>query len=138
MPMPYSYRHASEEWSALLKNLREETLIASENVLYTCIQAVLISFRARLSVQQALDFADLLPAVLRAVFVSDWQVAWPLPWSGREEIRAEMRALRPDHNFCPPELLEHLLRAIPATTRQMDLERVLDRIGPEARAFWRL
>ena len=135
--MPYTYRHASQEWRAYLAGLRDATLIASDNVLYTGTEAVLHAFRARLPAAQALAFADLLPCVLRAIFVANWDIAAaPRPWPDREALRAEMLALRRDHNFCPPDLLEDLLRAIPATMRAPDLDRVLDRIGAEARRFW--
>lgn len=137
MPMPYTYRHASEEWRAWLAGLRDETTIPSDNVLYTGTEAVLHAFRARLSPPDALAFADLLPTVLRAIFVAGWDItAPPRPWPDRETLRAEMLALRRDHNFCPPDLLEALLRAIPATIRAPDLDRLLTRLPPEARAFW--
>lgn len=135
--MPYTYRHASEEWRDYLASLRETTLIASDNVLYTGTEAVLKSFRARLIPSQALAFANLLPTVLRAIFVSGWDInAAPQPWPDRATQRDEMLALRRDHNFCPPDLLEPLLAAIAATTRGPDLDRVLTRIGPEAADFW--
>lgn len=137
MPMPYTYRHASEEFRAMLAELRDETQIASDNVLYTAIQAVLTGFRDRLRPEQAMAFADLLPAVLRAIFVQGWDIAAPpRPWPTRETLRQEMLALRQDHNFCPPEMLEPVLRAITGTIRRPDLDRVLTRIGPRAQAFW--
>lgn len=137
MPMPYAYRHASEEFRAYLAALRDETLIQSDNVIYTGTQAVLAAFRARLTPRQALAFADLLPAVLRAIFVSAWDIDAPRQdWPDRDGLRAEMMALRQDHNFCPPDLLEPLLAAIAATMRKPDLARVLEQIGPEAVRFW--
>lgn len=134
--MPFTYRHATDEWRGFLKDLRDETLIISDNVLYTGTQAVLHAFRARICVQDALDFANLLPAILRAIFVADWQIAPPRPWPTRDDLRSEMLDLRRDHNFCPPDLLEVLLRAIPATTRRMEFDRLMIRIGPEAGDFW--
>ena len=139
MPMPFTYRHATDEFRDFLAKLRQETLIASDNVLYTGTEAVLHSFRARLTVQQAVDFANLLPAVLRAIFVQDWNTAKARqPWPDRQTLRAEMLALRRDHNVCPQGLLEALLTAIPATMRRLDLDRLLESIGPEATDFWRV
>lgn len=137
MPMPYTYRHASEEFRAYLKDLRKRTLIDSDNVLYTGTDAVLTGFRARLTVAQALRFADELPSVLRAIFVWRWNPEAPgLPWPDRETLRDEMVSLRRDHNFCPPELLEEILMAVPRTMRPPDFARALAMIGPEAEAFW--
>ncbi|MFD1882483.1 DUF2267 domain-containing protein [Paracoccus pacificus] len=137
MPMPYTYRHASAEFRAYLQDLREATLIESDNVLYTGTEAVLTSFRARLTVAEGLRFADELPAVLRAIFVWRWDgAAAPLPWPDRETLRAEMLALRRHHNFCPPSLLEELLAAIPPTMRAPDFQRAVERIGPQAVGFW--
>lgn len=137
MPMPYTYRHASEEWRAWLSGLRADTMVPSDNTLYTATEAVLKSFRARLTPQQALAFADLLPTVLRAIFVSGWDIDAPLQdWPDREKLRREMLAWRRHHNVSPPDLLDHLLAAIPASMRALDLDRVLNGIGPQAKAFW--
>ena len=63
-----------------------------------------------------LRLGDELPSVLRAILVWRWDLAAPrLPWGEREAVRAEMLALRADHNFCPPSLLEDVLTGIRAT-----------------------
>lgn len=137
MPMPFAYRHATDEFRAYLAALREQTLIESDNVIYTATDAVFRSFRARVTAAQALHFADELPAVLRAIFVWRWDIGAPtLPWADRDTIRAEMTGLRRDHNFCPPEILEDVLAAVRRACRERDIDRVLSEIGPEAVAFW--
>lgn len=72
MPMPYTYRHASAEFAAFLADAREALGLESDNATYTAVDAVFQVFRTRLSVEQALAFADLLPCVLRAIFVWRW------------------------------------------------------------------
>lgn len=137
MPLPFTYRHATDEFRAYLAAMRTRTLIASDNVIYTGTEAVFRSFRARVTPQQGLRLADELPCVLRAIFVWRWDIgAPPLPWADRETIRAEMLALRRDHNFCPPRMLEDILAGVRATVRARDFDRVLARIGPEATVFW--
>ncbi|MBA4490800.1 DUF2267 domain-containing protein [Paracoccus sp. S1E-3] len=137
MPMPFTYRHASEEWRRYLKNLRERTLIDSDNVLYTATEGLFRAFRARVPPDQVLAFGDELPAVLRAILVWRWDIAAPLrPWCPRAGIDAEIRALRPDHNFAPAGIIDDLVWAIRQETRQIDLDRVLMRMGPEAQALW--
>ena len=61
MPMPYTYRHASAEFAAFLADAREALGLESDNATYTAVDAVFQVFRTRLSVEQALAFADLLP-----------------------------------------------------------------------------
>lgn len=137
MPMPFTYRHATDEFRAYLRDMRERSLIASDNVIYTGTEAVFRSFRARAEPQDVLRLGDELPSVLRAILVWRWDLAAPrLPWDDREAVRAEMLALRADHNFCPPSLLEDLLTGIRATVRARDFDRVLEGIGPQAVAFW--
>ncbi|WP_246831317.1 DUF2267 domain-containing protein [Pseudotabrizicola formosa] len=77
--MPWTYRHATREWQAFLADVRAEMGLVSDNMAFTAVEGVLRAFRDRLTVQEALDFAQVLPSVLRAIFVAQWQVAPPLP-----------------------------------------------------------
>ena len=79
MPMPWTYRQATREWQAFLADAREAMDLTTDNVTYTAVQGVLQAFRRRLTPQQAVDFAQILPAVLRALFVADWTLADPQP-----------------------------------------------------------
>ena len=64
------------------------------------VQGVLYAFRARLDLKEAVRFAGELPAVLRAIFVADWDTDEPVrPFVDRDTLTAEVRALRVDHNF---------------------------------------
>lgn len=137
MPMPFTCRHATDEFRAFQRDMRERSLIDSDNVIYTGTEAVFRSFRGRAEPQDVLRLGDELPAVLRAILVWRWDLGAPrLPWGDREAVRAEMMALRADHNFCPPSLLENILAGVRATVRAPDFDRVLEGIGPEAVAFW--
>ncbi|MBB1496657.1 DUF2267 domain-containing protein [Paracoccus sp. MC1862] len=101
--MPFTYRPATDEFRRYLADMRERTLIESDNILYTGTEAVFRSFRGGLAPRDALRVADELPAVLRAIFVWRWDIEAPhLPWAERGTIRAVMLALRADHNFCRP------------------------------------
>ena len=71
MPMPWTYRQATREWQAFLAEARSAMNLESENATYTAVEGVLRAFRCRLTPQQAIDFAQVLPSVLRALF---------LPW----------------------------------------------------------
>lgn len=71
MPMPGTYRQASREWQAFLGDARDAMDLSSDNVTFTAVQGVCLAFRRRLTPQQAVDFAQILPSVLRALFVAD-------------------------------------------------------------------
>jgi uncharacterized protein (DUF2267 family) len=136
MPMPYTYRHASAEWSAFLNDLRNETGLGSDNSAYTVVDAVFQVFRRRLTVEQALAFADELPCVLRAIFLWRWTPSAPLPFADRETMTAEAQAIRPHHNLTPDTCIMATARALRAQVLAIDFDRMLRRLPPEAAQFW--
>lgn len=138
MPMPWTYRHASAEWAAFLADVREVAGAATDNVAYTTIEGVFRAFRRRLTPRQAMDFAQILPAVPRALFVQDWDMAAPVPWAGQADYLAEVKALRAAHNFATDKAIEGVSVALHRAVGAERLGRCLARIGPEAEAFWHL
>ncbi|MFM7442543.1 MAG: DUF2267 domain-containing protein, partial [Tabrizicola sp.] len=93
MPMPWTYRQATREWQAFLSDARAAMNLETDNVTYTAVQGVLQAFRRRLTPQEAIDFAQVLPAVLRALFVADWRFHDPAPPGTRADWTAEAMAL---------------------------------------------
>lgn len=138
MPMPWTYRHASAEWQRFLDIAKEEMDLVSNNSAYTAVEGVLLTFRRRLTVAQALRFADILPAVVRAIFVFRWQPAVPAPWGGRDAQTKEAMALRPNHNLTPNNCIEATATALRAVVRADEIDPVLAQIGPEAEAYWQV
>lgn len=138
MPMPYSYRHASAEWRQFLDIAKDEMALESDNATYTAIEGVLHCFRHRLTPEQALRFADLLPAVPRAIFVANWHPAPPAPWGSRADQTVEAQALRTHHNLTPKNCIEATAIALRAVLPALDLDRLLAVLGPEAQDFWRV
>lgn len=136
MPLPWTYRHATREWQAFLADARSEMDLVSDNSTYTAVQGVLQAFRRRLTAQQAVDFAQILPSVLRAIFVADWQIAPPLPPGTRADWTAEAMALRPDHNLTPDNCVAATAIALRKCVLRRDLEMVLGTLPPFATDFW--
>lgn len=138
MPIPMELQHASDDFERFLADARDGSGLATRNQTYTMVEGVLRSFRRRLAVQQALDFADVLPPILRAIFVSRWDIAEPvLPFADRATLTREVQALRQHHNFAPDTCLVEVARAL---RRQIDAEafdRVLARLPDGAVDFWR-
>ncbi|MDJ0821711.1 MAG: DUF2267 domain-containing protein [Paracoccaceae bacterium] len=136
--MPWTYRHPQKEWQAFLADVREVLGSPSDNVAYTTTEGVFRAFRRRLTPAQAIAFAQVLPAVPRALFVQDWDLAAPVPWADDATLLNEVRSLRRDHNFASERAVEAVSYALHRAVRIDDLHRTLDRIGPEARTFWHL
>ncbi len=137
MPMPWTYRHASREWRAFLDDARDTMGLETDNLAYTAIQGVLQAFRRRLTPQQAVAFAQVLPTVPRAIFVADWDLSEPPAAAGtRADWTAEAKALRPDHNLTPDNCVEATAIALRKSVRRDDLERVLAALPGFAVDFW--
>jgi uncharacterized protein (DUF2267 family) len=136
--MPYTYRHASAEFRAFLDDARDELGLDSDNAAYTAVEAVFQVFRRRLTVAEALAFADLLPCVLRAIFVTGWRPADPVPFADRATLAREAQGLRLQHNLTPPHAIAAVSRALRRQVHARDLDRVLAGLPPGAAAFWHL
>ena len=137
MPMPWSYRHATKDWQAFLADAQDQLGTPTDHTTYTAVQGVLLTFRRRLSVAQGLAFAQVLPAVLRAIFIDSWDTdAAPRPFDSREVLEAEARSLRPHHNLTPDAPIAGVAWALRRAVDQAQLDRVLARLPAGAAAFW--
>ena len=137
MPMPWTYRQASREWQAFLEDAKAAIGTATDHSTFTAVEGVLRAFRNRLTPQQAIDFAQILPAVLRALFVSDWRLdADPLPSGTRADWTAEAKSLRRHHNFSPDGCVAGTALALRKSVNRVDLERVLHGLPAFATEFW--
>ncbi len=137
MPMPWTYRHATREWRAFLEDVKDKMSLTSDNSAYTAVDGVFQTFRRRLTAQQGLDFASVLPSVLRAMFVHNWDITTPpVPFAARDVLTAEVIALRRHHNLTPDNAIEATAWAVWRCTNHRDLERVLSNLPEPAREFW--
>ena len=136
MPMPWTYRQSGREWQAFLADAKEAMNLTSDNAAFTAVEGVLRAFRRRLTPQQAIDFAQVLPATLRALFVADWQLADPAPPGTRADWTAEARSLRPHHNLTPANCVEATALALRKSVLRADLDRSLAALPPFAAEFW--
>ncbi len=109
----------------------------SDNMAYTAVDAVFQVFRCRLTAQQGLLFASVLPAVLRAIFVKDWDVTGPPnQFANRNDLIREVKGIRPNHNLTPDNAIEATAWAIRRCTNTRDLNRVLEQLPDGAKQFW--
>lgn len=137
MPMPLDYQHASEDFERFLREVITRTGLSTRNQAFTTVQAVLLAFRRRLDLRDALRFAQKLPPLLRAIFVADWDVdAAPVAVGGPEAWRRDIQSLRRDHNFSPDDTLIQLAGALRASIGAQAYEELRAAAPPWARDFW--
>lgn len=137
MTVPAEYERASAKFEEFLVDARDNAGLWSTHVAYTMVQGVLQTFRRRLSPEQSIAFANVLPICLRALFVTEWDLR-----EGRrafedvETMTLEVQALRGDHNFAPDTSIRDVARALRRYVDQEKFDRVLDSLPEGARAFW--
>ena len=94
MPMPWTYRQATREWQAFLADAQDAMGLSTDHSSFTAVEGVLRAFRARLTPAEAVGFAQVLPTVLRAIFVADWDITQPpKAWPGM--VRNKAAATQP-------------------------------------------
>ncbi|MBX5180174.1 MULTISPECIES: DUF2267 domain-containing protein [Rhizobium] len=138
MTMPGEYRRASSDFDAYLDDVRTDTLIDSRNAIYTMTQGVFQTFRRRLNIEEAIRFANLLPPVLRAIFVADWDPdEVKRPFEDRRTMTREVQSLRSDHNFSPDTAIRDVAAAVRKRVDETAFDRVLQTLPEGAAEFWR-
>ena len=139
MPVPFEYKRASMAFEQFMLDAREISGLATTHQTYTMVQGVFQAFRRRLDVKEAIGFANVLPPVLRALFVADWDLDEPRrPFEDRAIMTREVQSLRPDHNFAPPTSIRDVAAALRKNIDQAGLDRVLTGLPPGAVAFWQV
>ena len=137
MTIPGEYRRSSEDFEHYLDDVRGHTLIESRNVVYTMTQGVFQTFRRRLETADALRFANILPPVLRAIFVADWNPDETRhPFEDREIMTREVQSLRGDHNFSPDTAIRDVTGAVRRHVDAAALDRMLKTLPAGAEEFW--
>ncbi len=137
MPVPMEYRLASQNFEQFLADVAEETGLGTRNQAFTTTQGVLVCFRRRLDLTDAIAFAQVLPAMLRALFVADWDPLQPTidTWD-RDTMISEVKQLRAGHNFSSETAIRDVALVVRRHADTALLERNLATLSPEARAFW--
>jgi len=138
MPVPVEYKRASMTFEQFMLDARNLSGLATTHQTYTMVQGVFRAFRRRLDVKQAIQFANVLPPVLRALFVADWDLDEPRrPFADRATLTREVQSLRPDHNFAPPSSIHDVAAALRKNIDQAALDRVLASLPTGAQDFWK-
>ncbi len=139
MPIPMAIQHATEDFERFLADARDTSGLTTRNQTYTMVDGVLRAFRARLNVRDAIRFANVLPPVLRAIFVADWDTdTAPLPFADRAVMTKDAQGLRIHHNFAPDTCIADVAQALRRNMDAAALDQVLETLPEGARAFWRV
>ena len=139
MPIPSAYQRASVDFDKFMLDARDIAGLATTNMAWNMVAGVLHTFRRRLNVKEAIRFADVLPPVLRAIFVADWNTDEPsLPFDERSAMTREVQSLRAAHNFAPDTAIHDVAMALRRNINEEDLDRVLAGLPQGAADFWRV
>lgn len=134
MPMPVEYQRATDHSHQFFADARDEANLGSVHQAYTMAQSVFQVFRRRLNIEDAIRFANILPAGLRALFVADWNAEEPkVPFEDRAVMTKEVQSLRPLHNFSPESSIRDVAVALRRNMDAAKLDRVLAKLPGAAR-----
>ena len=137
MPVPMEYVHASQDFDRFMLDARQQLNHATTHQTFQTVQSVLIVFRRRLEVAEALAFADVLPAVLRAIFVSEWDVDEDIrPFTDRQTLTKEVQQFRRNHDFSPDTAIEDVAAVLRRHVDVAALDNVLTKLLPGAAHYW--
>jgi len=137
MPMPFNYRSATPDYEAFLRDVINLGLLQTTNQAYQATRAVFHVFRSHVLPQVALDFAQFLPAVLRAIFVEEWDLASATtPFPDPETQLKEVMSIRPDHNVSPPSAIHDVAVALRNALKKEDYALMMKNLAADARQFW--
>ncbi|ACF13045.1 conserved hypothetical protein [Chloroherpeton thalassium ATCC 35110] len=137
MPVPKEYQSATDDFYKFLVDAREISELGSTHQTYTMAQGVLQTFRRRLTVKEALLFASVLPPILRAIFIADWNIDDPIrPFEDRITMTKEVQSLRKTHNFAPESSIRTVAKALRKNVDELAFDKILAKLPEGAVDFW--
>lgn len=137
MTIPSEYQRATVEFERFMVDARDAAGLATTNMAWNMVVGVLRTFRRRLSTQDAIGFANVLPPVVRAIFVADWDFnESPLPFDQSESLIDEVRDVRRAHNFSPDSAIQAVAHAVRRHVDHEAFERALAKLPAGAAKFW--
>jgi len=135
--VPQEYVHASRDFDRFMADFLDISMLVTHHRAYAVVRAVLHVFRDHLIVDDALKFAEILPAVLRAIFVENWHPSEePPPFPDRSQLILEVKANRRDHNLASESSISDVAMALRRNVNETDLDRVLAMLPDGAAQYW--
>ena len=138
MPIPAEYQRATDDFYKFLLDARDMAELGSTHQTYTMVQGVLQTFRRRLDVKETILFAGILPPVLRAIFVTDWNInERKRPFEDRATMTKEVQSLRNTHNLSPDNAIRIVAKALRNNIDEAALDEVLAKLPKGAVECWK-
>lgn len=139
MPVPSEYQQATQNFYKFLQDARDNADLETTNQAYTMVQGVLQTFRRRLEIKEAILFASVLPVVLRAIFVTDWDIDEPkCQFENRANMTKEVQAIRANHNFAPDTAIRDVASALRKNIDEIAFDQVITKLPEGAVEFWKV
>jgi uncharacterized protein (DUF2267 family) len=137
MTLPFEYQNPTLQFESFIVDARDCAGLPTTNMAWNMVVGVLHAFRKRQSVKQTLAFAAVLPPVIRALFIEDWNPEQAVaPFGEPLDWLADVRSVRPRHNFSPPDAIASVATALRKHVAESEFARVLELMPPEARQYW--
>ncbi|MEZ5700871.1 MAG: DUF2267 domain-containing protein [Burkholderiaceae bacterium] len=138
MTLPFEYQNPTLQFERFMVDARDCAGLPTTNMAWNMVVGVFHAFRHRLTVAEALAFAAILPPMLRALFIEDWDIAQqPVPFGDPQEWLADVRSVRTEHNFAPEDAVPSVAAALRGHVDAVALERVLQQLPAPAGRYWR-
>jgi len=137
MTWPLEYQQACVAFERFMVAARDAAGLQTTNMAWTMVEGVFLTFRRRLSIHQAIEFAGVLPPLVRAFFLENWHPdERPVPFASRQVMTNEVQQLRYQHNFSPVNAIEAVAIAVQSIVDVGALNRLLTKFPKEASDFW--
>lgn len=137
--LPFEYQNPTLQFERFMVDARDCAGLQTTNMAWNMVVGVLHAFRRRLSVNQALAFAAVLPPMIRALFIEDWNPEQAVvPFGEPADWLADVRSVHTQHNFAPPDSVAAVATALRKHVDANAFEQVLARLPAEASRYWQL
>jgi uncharacterized protein (DUF2267 family) len=138
MTWPFEYQNAQRQFDNFLRAVADAANVETTNASYTIVDAVFRVFARRLTPEQTLVFAGVLPPLLRALFIDGRASEPPHAFAIPEAMTAEVLDVRPHHNFSPPDAIAIVARELRHVVDAKAFDEVISNLPPEAAEYWRV
>jgi uncharacterized protein (DUF2267 family) len=139
MTWPFEFQNAQRQFDNFLRGVADAANVETTNASYTIVDAVFTVFARRLTPEQTLAFARVLPPLLRALFIGEPRLTEPpAAFSSRAALTDEVLDIRRHHNFAPPDAINIVARELRRVVDPKAFEKVLSRLPAEAAEYWRV
>lgn len=137
MTLPFEYQNPTLQFERFMVDARDCASLPTTNMAWNMVVGVLHTFRWRLTVPQALSFAAVLPPMVRALFIEDWDLEQAVrPFGDAADWLADVRSVRHRHNFSPPDAVASVASALRRHVDTQAFEGVLANLPPQASRYW--